>query len=269
MKVSVIIPTYKPKNYLWKCLDSIAKQTFPKEDFEVILVLNGCSEPWKSQIETFISDRMDGVNINFIHTEQGGVSNARNISLDVAKGEYVTFIDDDDYVSPNYIEELYSNASPNTISLCYSLFFKDGEDAFKEYYVAKDYKNQDNSKHRFQTARKYFSGTWMKLIHRDIIGNRRFNKNFINGEDAIFMFLISNKFKDVIFTSKDAIYYRRVRYDSAQFRKKSTKEVLSNTFRMIVEYSKIYFRHPFSYSFNFYLTRILAAFHGALEQLGL
>ena len=39
MKVSVIIPTYKPKDYLWKCLDSIAKQTFPKEDFEVILVL--------------------------------------------------------------------------------------------------------------------------------------------------------------------------------------------------------------------------------------
>lgn len=265
MKVSVIIPSYKPKEYLWKCLDSIANQTFPKEKFEVIIVLNGCCEPWKSQIEAFIKSRMNGINVNFIQTEEGGVSNARNISLDVAKGEYVTFIDDDDYVSPNYIEELYSNASPDTISLCNALFFNDGECTFKEYYVTKNYK-ETHSVYGFQVARKYFSGTWMKLIHRDIIGNRRFDKRFVNGEDALFMFLISDRFKYVKFTPKDAIYYRRVRNDSAQFRKKSAKEILLNTTNMIFEYSKIYFRHPFSYNFGFYFTRVLAAIHGAWGQ---
>ena len=50
MKISVIIPTYKPQAYLWKCLDSMVAQTFPKEEFEVILVLNGCSEPWKGKV---------------------------------------------------------------------------------------------------------------------------------------------------------------------------------------------------------------------------
>ena len=107
MKVSVIIPTYKPQAYIWECLDSIKNQTFPKEDFEVILVLNGCNEPYYSQIKEYIDNNLVDYNVNFIQTDQGGVSNARNIALDAAKGEYVTFIDDDDYISPKYLEELY------------------------------------------------------------------------------------------------------------------------------------------------------------------
>lgn len=51
MKISVIIPTYKPKAYLWECLDSLVAQTFAKKDFEVLLVLNGCLEPYRSEIE--------------------------------------------------------------------------------------------------------------------------------------------------------------------------------------------------------------------------
>ena len=55
MLISVIIPTYRPKDYLWECLDSIVNQTFPKDKFELLVVLNGCSEPWKSQIDKYIS----------------------------------------------------------------------------------------------------------------------------------------------------------------------------------------------------------------------
>ncbi|MCF2604299.1 glycosyltransferase family 2 protein [Parabacteroides distasonis] len=55
MKIFVIIPTYKPQAYLWECLDSMVAQTFPKEEFEVILVLNGCTEPYKSDIERYIA----------------------------------------------------------------------------------------------------------------------------------------------------------------------------------------------------------------------
>ena len=86
MKISVIIPTYKPQAYLWECLDSLVAQTFSKEDFEVVLVLNGCTEPWKSQIQEYIDAKMKGMNVKFIHTEQGGVSNARNMGLDAAEG---------------------------------------------------------------------------------------------------------------------------------------------------------------------------------------
>ena len=79
--ISVIIPTYKPQAYLWECLDSMVAQTFPKEEFEVILVLNGCSEPWRSEIEDYIARKMQGMHIQFLHTEQGGVSNARNMRI--------------------------------------------------------------------------------------------------------------------------------------------------------------------------------------------
>ena len=57
MKVSVIVPTYKPKGYLWECLDSLKTQTFPVEDYEVIIVLNGCDEPWKMWIRNYLKDK--------------------------------------------------------------------------------------------------------------------------------------------------------------------------------------------------------------------
>ena len=56
MKISVIVPTYKPQAYLWECLNSLCLQTLSKEDFEVILVLNGCCEPYKTQIQQYLRD---------------------------------------------------------------------------------------------------------------------------------------------------------------------------------------------------------------------
>ena len=86
MKISVIIPTYKPKNYLWECLDSISNQTLQKQDYEVIIILNGSLDPWMNLIAAYIEDNMKEVNVRFIHTEKSGVSNARNMALDLPSG---------------------------------------------------------------------------------------------------------------------------------------------------------------------------------------
>ena len=123
--ISVIIPTYKPQSYLWECLDSLRCQTFPVDNFEVLLILNGCRDPYQSQIEDYLL-KSGMTNVRIIQTDQAGVSNARNMGLDNAIGDYVAFVDDDDYVSPTYLEELYAKASPDTISLCYPYAFKDG-----------------------------------------------------------------------------------------------------------------------------------------------
>lgn len=262
MKISVIIPTYKPQPYLWECLDSLVNQTFPKKDFEIILVLNGCDEPYKSEIDNYIASKMQGMNVNFIHTEQGGVSNARNIALDNAKGEYVTFIDDDDFVSPSYLEELFEKASPDTISLCYPYAFKDGDTSkqmnydkskvFNKYVLKEDIKLTSK-------VRKFFSGPWMKLIPMSFIQKRRFDTRFKNGEDSIFMFLISDKIKKIKFTSKNAIYYRRFRQNSAYTFKRNRLSVMKNSFNMIMCYTRIYFSSPFNYSLNFFITRLLGS----------
>ena len=269
MKVSVIVPTYKPKGYLWECLDSLKTQTFPVEDYEVIIVLNGCDEPWKMWIRNYLKDKPCG-NFRLIHTLKAGVSNARNLALDIATGEYIAFVDDDDFVSPSYIEELYECASKNVISLCYPLSFKDGTADYLPYYITNNYIKGNNANgYSFEKARRFFSGPVYKLIHRDIIGNRRFDTSFKNGEDSIFMFAISDKFNKVKFTSQDAVYYRRVREGSALLRKKNKSEILRNCINMIRAYTRIYLRNPMHYKWGFYTTRVLGAVHGAIEQIQL
>lgn len=263
MKISVIIPTYKPKDYLWECLDSLVNQTFPKENFEVILVLNGCEEPYKSDVEKYISRKMQGMNINFIHTLQGGVSNARNIALDQVKGEYVTFIDDDDYVSSNYLLELHSVASPTIISLAKPFAFDDVNQREKRYRITDEFiRCTQNHKCSFNDARKFFSGPWMKLIPMSFIGNRRFNIKFKNGEDSLFMYLISDKFNKVSFASEKAIYYRRYREGSAVMRKRTFTNRLSNGLKLLVEVLKIYIPNFWKYNFRFSFTTILSTIHG-------
>ena len=259
MKISVIIPTYRPKEYLWECFESLEKQAFPKKDFEVILVLNGCTEPWKSEIESYIASEMQDMNVKFIHTEQGGVSNARNIGLDNAKGEYITFIDDDDFVSPCYLQELYSKANPSTVSLCYPLSFEDGSSKYKTFYITKDYNSNKAFHYPWITARRYFNGPVYKLIHRDIIGDRRFDIRFTHGEDSLFMFLISDRLKWISFTSKHAIYYRRIRMGSAMMCEQNLFKKIENEWNLFLVRSSLFFSHPQRYSFKYYLRCILSS----------
>ena len=270
MKISVIIPTYKPQAYLWECLDSMVAQTFPKEEFEVILVLNGCTEPYKSDIEQYISTKMEGMHIQFLHTEQGGVSNARNMGLDVAKGVYITFIDDDDYVSPAYLEELYKAASPDTISLCYPYAFNDGlSEVQLPYYLTVAYgkcKEHRNSILSTKT-RKFFSSACMKLVPLSFIQERRFDVRLKHGEDALFMFLISDKIKKLSFTDRSAVYYRRYRQNSALTVRRSLWQYIKNGLRLMALYTQIFFRAPLRYNFTFYVTRILGTVCAIASQI--
>ena len=266
MKVSVIIPTYKPGEYIWECLDSLDKQVFPKTDFEVILVLNGCKEPYYSQLKEYIAK--SNVQYNFIHTDEGGVSNARNIALDNVKGEYITFIDDDDIVSSTYLVELYSKASPDVISLSFPMEFKDEGDLLDECFLSKTYRKYSKSNNiPFYKARKYFSAPWMKMIHKDIIGKRRFDVRFKNGEDNLFMFLISDKMRHVSFTDNNAIYYRRLRSNSAVSVYRSFGKRIKNSLLVIWQYILIYKSNPLNYNFNFFCTRILAGCHKILDAI--
>ena len=262
MKISVIIPTYKPQDYLWECLDSLVKQSFPKEEFEVILVLNGCTEPYKSAIKQYIAEKMQDMNVNFIHTDVGGVSNARNLALDQVRGEFVTFIDDDDFVSVKYLELLYEKADSETISLCYPHAFNDGDVETAVPYPMRNVYEDLHDKNNIRISskvRKYFSGPWMKLIPMNFIQGRRFNKEFAIGEDAVFMFLISDCFEKFSFANKEAIYYRRFRQNSAITTRRNRRAVLKNSLRLIWNYSCIYMRNVLSYNMCFYFTRVLGS----------
>ena len=257
--VSVIVPTYKPGTYLFECLESLHSQSLPKNMFEVILVLNGCDEPYKSEIKKW-QEKHQKLFVNLVHTTQGGVSNARNIALDCSDGEYITFLDDDDYVSPTYLEELLSKADKETISLCYPLSFIDGTTRYEPFNITNDYyKYSKIGKVLFYKPKRFFAGPVYKLIHRDIIDGRRFDVRFKNCEDSLFMFLISDKMKNVEFTSMNAIYYRRVRQNSASSNESNLWFTLKNRKNLIKEYSKIYFNNRKEYKFSFYWSMVFSS----------
>lgn len=266
MKVSVIIPSYKPQDYLWECLKSLHTQTMNHDDFEILLVLNGCSEPYSSQIRNYIASDMNGTNIRFIQTDEAGVSNARNIGLDNAIGDYITFIDDDDYVSPSYLQDLYSVASPSIISRSDAVAFT-VDDAGNKIFDWTYVEHSSFKKTSYAGIQPYcnahcFAGSCMKLIYRDIIGDRRYDPRFSNGEDTLFMFLLSDRFQYVKSASDSAIYYRYRRAGSA-FRTYTFKKRLPNCIKRIAEYTRIYLSGIGRYSFKFYF-RIVA---GAVKTI--
>lgn len=270
MKISVIIPTYKPQDYLWKCLDSLVAQTFSKENFEVILVLNGCTGPYKSAIEQYIAEKMQDMNINFIYTEVGGVSNARNLALDQVRGEFVTFIDDDDFVSVKYLELLYEKADADTISLCYPYAFMDGDVETAVPYALRAVYEELHDKNNIgisSKVRKYFSGPGMKLIPMSFIQDRRYDVRFKNGEDTLFMFLISDRFKKFSFTDKDAVYYYRNRAGSAVNVKRKFSDVCYSNLLQIFTYIKYYLKNPFEYNIPFFISRIGGSLFAILVRL--
>jgi len=267
-KISVIVPTYKPQKYLWECLDSLCSQSMAGGDFEVIVVLNGPKKYYEYSICKYIHENPQ-ICIRYFYSETPGVSNARNLGLDHADGEYVAFIDDDDYISESYLLELYEKSNRDTIGLVYPYAFNDGNPETQlKYSITDEYERcVAKGKQSHLRPKKFFSGPCMKLIHRDIIGERRFDVRFKNGEDSLFMFLISDRMKYVDFTSRDAIYYRRFRENSATTSIKPVSEMLSNCWQRFKVNTKLYFSDVKNYNLRRYLMSIMGLIHIVISDV--
>ena len=116
-KISVVIPMYNVEDYLRECLNNIIGQTL--KDIEIICVDDGSPDN-SAQIVTEYIEKHKDKNIKLIRKPNGGLSSARNAALDVAQGEYVYFIDSDDYIDTDCLELLYKRASEDELEI---LFF--------------------------------------------------------------------------------------------------------------------------------------------------
>ena len=105
MKVSVIVPVYNVEKYLEKCLNSLVNQTF--KDYEIIVVNDGSTDSSQKIIDEYKSKYST---IKSFIKENGGISSARNYGLKVATGEYIAFVDSDDYVEMFFLEKMYNKA---------------------------------------------------------------------------------------------------------------------------------------------------------------
>ena len=114
--VSVIIPVYMVEDYLRECLDSAVKQTL--SDIEIICVDDGSADSSAQIVEEYAAKYST---VQLIRKENGGQSSARNLGLDVAKGKYIYFLDSDDYLDLNTLEELYNKAEAENLDiLCFN-----------------------------------------------------------------------------------------------------------------------------------------------------
>lgn len=120
--ISVIVPVYNVETYIHRCVDSILAQTFT--NYELILVDDGSQDHCPAICDDYAEK--DG-RIHVIHQENGGLSAARNSGIDIAKGDYLTFVDSDDMIHPRYLEVLINNIQKtgSEIGICQFVSFTD------------------------------------------------------------------------------------------------------------------------------------------------
>lgn len=226
--ISVIVPIYNVKIYLEKCIDTIICQTY--KNIEIILVDDGSTDGSSLVCDSY--EKKDN-RIKVIHKKNGGLSSARNAGLDICKGEYITFIDSDDYIERDYIETLINIISTNDadISIVNRFEVKDGKIIKPNYYFPLK-KENINSKELIEM----FSldilphEAWGKLYKSKIFDKARYKDGLKVFEDIEFILrvLAKNELKTNCDTSK-YLYNYRFREDSImneKFNKFWNEEIL-------------------------------------------
>lgn len=185
--ISVIVPVYNGQDYLEKCIESIEAQTY--ENIEVLIINDGSTDA-TGQVCVSLKQRYP--NISVITTEDEGVSAARNVGLDAAKGAYVTFVDADDRIRPKMLEALYQGMMDTGSDICGCGFLiwekeEDWEELLKGRYrleKGKEYRPQDYLEQEILNGN---SRCWSKLYRRGAIGKLRFRRGLSIGEDMLFL----------------------------------------------------------------------------------
>lgn len=256
--ITVIIPTYKPGSYIYECLDSLKKQTLGHDCFETIVVLNGGKAPYYEQLEQYVKTSGQA-NIRLIYTEESGVSNARNVALDAAEGRYIAFVDDDDWLSPDYLEALLKVADTDTVAASNIISVNDSTGENEKFYLSDAYDRlSGQGRLSVARARSFMSPACGKLISRETIKDSRFPTDFSLGEDSLFLFDISRRVSHIALTPPTAVYYYRNRQQSATRKSFSYALRVRLALRMIKKFTSIWLQSPASYNFIFFLTRIAA-----------
>ena len=256
--ISVIIPTFKPGAYIHECLDSIIKQTLDHKLYEVLIVLNGFNEPYYKLIDSYTNYN----NVRILYEGMDSVSNARNKGLEVAKGEYICFIDDDDVVSPNYLEDLLKISTHDIIGVSNIHSFKSTIDDWNDNFFACKTIHRHKYCNSLFRNRSILSFPVAKLIHRSIIANKMFDLRFKNGEDALFMTQISDRIQGFAFTDESACYFVRERSGSASRKYIDRRKILRDSILLIKTYISTYFSSPLKYSFLLFAARIPGVIKG-------
>ena len=210
--ISIIVPIYNVENYLRHCLDSIQKQTY--QNFECLLINDGSPDNSADICREYVSKDS---RFRYFEKENGGVSSARNLGIEHSKGQYITFIDSDDWVESDYLDVLYKVLKDEAADISVSTY-KQFDMTANCYYVhsyQRGYEKrvfvQDEFILELPLLERYdrsFGYSTGKLVNRNMLGNVRFNEVTTLSEDMEFWYKVYLFLHKVVYVNRDAYIYR-------------------------------------------------------------
>lgn len=258
--ISVIIPIYKVEEYLDECITSVVNQTY--KNLEIILVDDGSPDNCPIMCDAWAEK---DERIRVIHKPNGGLSDARNAGIDIAKGDYIAFVDSDDYIKPDMFEKLYNALSKENadISAC-GIVNCIGEN--KNVWGCMDVAgNSEEILELLYNEASYPVSAWNKLYSRKCWENLRFPVGKIC-EDAFTTYqLIDNAEKIVMIP--DALYCYRIRPESIMTSAFSPKKMdEEEAWRKNYEFINENYPKLKKNAFDFYLQRVNVQIHTMSES---
>lgn len=271
VKVSVIIPIYNAEKYLEKCLSSVASQTL-EDDIEIICVDDGSTDKsWDIVQQLAGQDKR----IIAVQQENSGAAVARNKALELASGEYIGFVDSDDYIDNSYFEELYRAAKKASADIARAYVKVDSgreDSAVNRFNLSHEaYERQYNVHIKDMIAKNKLNqrfSIWLAIFKRDMLTHNEifFPPEIRTGQDILFNIKTGYFANKIVYVDKPVYYYRLMRDGSLMTQMAYTATGLRSRLLVIEEnlkflnatpdYDKdIYISHVFD-SFNFVHTKL-------------
>ncbi len=206
--ISIIVPVYNVEPYLERCINSILGQTYA--NLEILLINDGSTDNSGVICDEYAKK---DTRIKVVHKNNGGVSSARNLGLEVATGEYIGFIDSDDYIEPTMFEELYNKAKTENADMAICGFKQvhvngitkvnnvDFTISWEKENIIKNYFTQG-------VVKELMYAPVNKLYKKTFIGNLRFCEKYRMGEDILFLFQCIEKMNKI--ACVDGVFYNYV-----------------------------------------------------------
>lgn len=213
--ISIIVPIYNTEKYLHQCLDSIINQTYT--NFEVLLVNDGSTDSSGMICQEYVENDS---RFRYFEKDNGGVASARNLGLERSGGAYITFIDSDDWVEPNYLDVLYTALKENDTDVAISTYKRFAQDGV---FYLRSYSREDDEFLNIGTRSRdsfleilprlgeldhSFYSISSKLIKREIIGNLLFDEQISYAEDLNFFFHLYLGVESVVYVRDYTYIYR-------------------------------------------------------------
>ena len=261
-KISIIVPIYNVEKYLEQCIESIINQDY--KNLEIILVDDGSPDRCANIIDEYA--KKDN-RIKAFHKENGGLSDARNYGLDRATGEYICFVDSDDFVEKDFISSMYNNIKKYNVDIaaCNSYdYYNKNKIKVSNYMNVEKLYNKDEANKYLYIIGYYNVGVWNKMYIRRLWNKLRFPVGK-KSEDIYVMYEIINNSNGLYYSAVPKYYYRQregsitnsnnINYDVIQASKKALQFYKENDIEEVMPYAMQYLVFAYIGIYNAILCR--------------